>query len=280
MKFSILYFYTLSLSLYSCNMVFAQSKPIPFSKMNTPIIVAHRGASKDAPENTLPAFRLGWVQGADAIEGDFHLTKDKQIVCIHDPDTKKITGKKLIVKESTLTELKQLDMGAYHGEKFIGTTIPTIAEVFKTVPKGKKFYIEIKSDAEIIPYLLKEIKKSGLIEEQIVIISFNHQVLKEFKSTAPQFKVYWLSSFKRNERDSFTPSVDTVLNTLKYINADGFSSTKKRIDLDFITTVKEAGYEYHVWTVNNEETAKRFQQWGTQSITTDTPSKIKNSLSR
>ena len=63
-----------------------------------PFLVAHRGASHDAPENTLPAFELAWKQGADAIEGDFHLTKDGKIVCLHDYDTKRVSGTKLVAK--------------------------------------------------------------------------------------------------------------------------------------------------------------------------------------
>jgi len=65
------------------------------------IIVAHRGASRDAPENTIPAFKLAWKQGADAIEGDFHLTKDGHIVCIHDGNTENVANTNLVVGEST-----------------------------------------------------------------------------------------------------------------------------------------------------------------------------------
>lgn len=72
-----------------------------------PFIVAHRGASHDAPENTLAAFELAWEQGADAIEGDFHLTQDGHIVCLHDKDTKRTAGKKLVVGKSSLEELRK-----------------------------------------------------------------------------------------------------------------------------------------------------------------------------
>ena len=66
-----------------------------------PLIVAHRGASRDAPSNTIPAFQLAWKQGADAIEGDFHLSKDGEIVCFHDADTKRVAGTQLVVRQST-----------------------------------------------------------------------------------------------------------------------------------------------------------------------------------
>ena len=80
-----------------------------------PLVVAHRGASRDAPENTLAAFKLAWEQGADAIEGDFLLTKDNKIVCIHDKSTGRLADRKLIVKESTLSQLRELDVGLGKG---------------------------------------------------------------------------------------------------------------------------------------------------------------------
>ena len=78
-----------------------------------PLIVAHRGSSFERPENTLPAFELAWEQGADAIEGDFLLTKDKQIVCIQDHSTKHLANRNLVVGESTLEELRELDVGSH-----------------------------------------------------------------------------------------------------------------------------------------------------------------------
>lgn len=242
-----------------------------------PTIVAHRGASHDAPENTLPAFRLAWNQGADAIEGDFHLSKDGHIVCIHDDNTKKVAGKKLDVSQSTLAELKQLDVGAYRGKQFKGTRIPTLTEALATVPQTskagerKKIYIEIKCGPEIIPPLLKELKQSKLKQDQIVVISFNQIVIQKIKSEAPQFKAYWLSGFKKDALGRVKPSLKHVLSTLKQTKADGFSSSQKHINESFVKGIIEHGYEYHVWTVDDIETAQRFKTWGALSITTNRP---------
>lgn len=85
------------------------------------LIVAHRGASKRAPGNTLPAFELAWKQGADAIEGDFRLTKDGHVVCIHDETIKRTAGADLNVAQSTLSELRKLDVGAWFDPAFKGT---------------------------------------------------------------------------------------------------------------------------------------------------------------
>ena len=133
-----------------------------------PLVVAHRGASYDAPENTLPAFKLAWDQGADAIEGDFLLTKDGHIVCIHDRTTKRFCDQDLVVSKSTLKQLKVLDVGSWKNEKYAETRIPTISEVFSTVPDGKKIFVEVKCGIEIIEPLAKEIKKKKLGCERII----------------------------------------------------------------------------------------------------------------
>lgn len=239
-----------------------------------PLIVAHRGASRDAPENTIPAFQLAWEQGADAIEADFHLSKDGEIVCFHDADTERVAGTQLVVRQSTLAELKQLDVGATHGVAFNGTRIPTIAEVFATIPQGKKIFIEVKCGAEIIPTLLNEIDQSGLTQEQIVVISFNKQVIQQLKIKAPQYKASWLCSFKKQETGEITPALATVLKTLKQIQADGLSSNTA-VPASVIEAVSQQGYEWHVWTINDLNTARRMQALGVLSITTDVPGSMR-----
>jgi len=244
------------------------------------MIVAHRGASRDAPENTIPAFELAWQQGADSIEGDFRLTRDGEIVCIHDKDTKRVAGRKLVVGESTLAELRELDVGTSRGEKFEGTTIPTIAEVFSTIPDGRKIYIEIKCGAEIIPPLLEEIEKSGLADEQIVVICFDRDVLRHIKTSAPQYKTSWLCSIKRDKSGKTRPSLDEVLGVLGEIDADGFSFGKDGVDRAFVEGIIAGGYEPHVWTVDNIETAARMKAWGVLSITTNVPGAVRKGLAR
>lgn len=244
----------------------------------TPFIVAHRGASAEAPENTLPAFELGWEQGADAIEGDFFLTKDRQIVCIHDPDTKQVAGHKLIVADSTLEELRRLDVGKWKGSAWQGTRIPTLAEVLETVPGDKKIFIEIKCGPEILPVLKDELEKSGLDDEQIVIISFHADVISGVRQRFPGIKANWLTGF-RLKGGRLEPSLVEVLDTLKETGATGLGSqAHERLDRKFIEAIRMAGYEYHVWTVNEPPVAHRFARMGAQSITTDVPGLMKRSF--
>ena len=240
-----------------------------------PTIVAHRGASKDAPENTLPAFELAFKQGADAIEGDFHLTKDGHVVCIHDRDTKRVAKVSLNVSRSTLAELRALDVGIRKGEPFKGTRIPTIAEVFAAIPAKKKIFIEIKCGEEIIPPLLAEIKKSGLENEQIVVICFKAAVLKALKAKAPELKVSWLCNIKGNRKSGkASPALEDVLKNLKDIKATGLSSGRG-IPKEYIESIEKHGYEWHVWTVNDEKTARNMKALGVKSITTDVPGRMR-----
>ncbi len=108
-------------------------------------IIAHRGASFDAPENTLAAIRLAWQQQADAVEIDVHLSRDRHLVAIHDFNTRKTTGRNRPVARQTLAQLRTLDAGQWKHPRWRGEKIPTLEEVLATVPPGKRLFIEIKA---------------------------------------------------------------------------------------------------------------------------------------
>lgn len=241
-----------------------------------PHVVAHRGASAQAPENTIAAFELAWKQNADAIEGDFHLTKDGHIVCIHDYDTRRVSSKKLVVRESTLAQLRKLEVGGWKSDRYQGDVIPTIDEVLARVPQGKQIFVEVKCGPEIVPALLKAIEASKLNHEQIVVISFHADVIKSLKAKAPRFKANWLTSFKRTNSET-KPTTESVLATLKECNATGLGSSSS-IPQSTAKAVLQAGYEWHVWTVDDPKAALRFIDWGVQSITTNKPGLIRDSV--
>ena len=246
-----------------------------------PLIIAHRGASASAPENTLPAFRLAWELKADAIEGDFHMTSDGQIVCIHDKDTQKVTGKKhkLVVKDTPLAELRKLDVGSWFGEKWKDTKTPTLLEVLATVPKNKKIYVEIKCGPEVLAKLHEDLHASGLSDDQIVLISFNPEVVKRYKSREPKRKAYWLTGIGKNKKGLREPTLAKVLETLRATGADGVgSSGSALVDRKFVHDIQKAGFEYHVWTIDDPEAARHFRTLGAGSITTNKPGLIRKEL--
>lgn len=253
----------------------------PFTLHSSPlIIVAHRGASADAPENTLPAFQLAWQQGADAIEGDFHLTRDKQIVCIHNPTTAKYSRRSLTVRKSKLADLQALDVGSWKSPEFVGTKIPTLAQVLATIPPGKKLYIEIKSSPQIVRHLLKEIDASGIDLSQLVVIAFSGRVIKTIKAQRPTLKAIWLVTPRhRSKGAELTPNGGEILATLKRIKADGASSyAHPEIDANYFQPILAAGYELHTWTVDDPALARKWTELGALSLTTNEPASLRASL--
>ncbi len=240
----------------------------------TPLIIAHRGASHDAPENTLAAFHLAWEMGADGIEGDFYLTKDCRIVCIHDRTTKRTAGVELDVKASTFAALRRLDVGRHKDQKYAGEVIPTLEEVLATVPSGKRIFIEVKCGPEIVPHLQKVLAQSRLKPNQTYVIAFDEDVVTASKKAMPQVKAYWVTGFREKEDDgTWHPNVDEVLATVRRCHADGVDVKADRgiVDAEFARRLRDAGLEFHCWTVNERAEAEHFRQLGVDSITTDRP---------
>jgi glycerophosphoryl diester phosphodiesterase len=245
-------------------------------------IIAHRGASQDAPENTLAAFRLAWEQGADGIEADFLLSSDGRIVCIHDRDTRRVAGKKLVVSASTLAELKKLDVGRWKDAKYTGQRIPTIEEVIATIPTGKMFFIELKVGPEIVLPLKKVIEKSTLKPEQIVIISFKRDTLAACEKHLPHLTTHWLAKQKKHPvSGEWGPIPADVIRTVIELHVDGFGSqaNPKIFDAKYIESLRRSGIkDFHVWTVDDVETARFYQAQRAFSITTNRPALLRNGL--
>jgi glycerophosphoryl diester phosphodiesterase len=247
------------------------------------LIVAHRGASYDAPENTLAAFRLAWEQQADAIEGDFYVTKDQQIVCIHDKTTKRIAPQQpeLSIAESTLAELQKLDVGSWKHPRYATERIPTLKDVLATIPEGKQIFVEIKCGPEILPLLQPQLEASSLKSEQIVIICFSQTVISQARQRMPQYHANWLTGYKQETKNSeCKPTQAEVLETLKNSGATGLGTNGNLeiIDLAFVESIRHAGFQFHVWTVNDVDAAREFADLGAASITTDRPAFIRKAI--
>jgi glycerophosphoryl diester phosphodiesterase len=244
------------------------------------LIVAHRGASHDAPENTMAAFQLAFKQQADAIEADFFLTPDGHIICLHDKDTERVAGRKLLVTATPFEELRKLDVGSWQGPQWKNQRMPTMSEVLAAVPDGKKIYIELKSAAEIVAPMAKVIAASSLSPEQMVIISFHEEAITECKKQLPQLKAYWLCKYEE-QGDGWLPGVEEVITRLQRCRADALSSkaVPEHFNKAFIDRVRAAGYdEFHVWTVDDPAAARFYRDLGAASITTNRPGWLREQL--
>lgn len=239
--------------------------------MNKLLIIAHRGESYLAPENSLAAINLAWRSCADAIEVDIRLTKDNQVVVFHDANTKRISGKYKKIKNSDLEGLKKLDIGAFKSEKYIGERIPTLMEVLETVPSDKKILIEIKSSCKIIPYLKEVIQSSSLQANQIEIISFNLNTLIEVRKEIPQLSVFWILALDYYWiRKWFKPSVKKIIKKAIKYNIRGLDLwSGNMLDNDTIKKIRAAGLKIYTWTVNNPEKARNLVNMNVDGITTD-----------
>ena len=243
------------------------------------MIIAHRGVSFDLPENSLPAFNISWNHAADGIEGDFHLTKDGAIVCIHDEDTGRVCKQNIVVRDSTLKELKALDLDC-QGTGNLQIKIPTLAEVLEILPDGKKIFIEIKCGSEIVEPLFSELTRSKLNSNDAVIISFDEEVIKEFKVIAPNYRALLLYSYKQLNRNSSEVgcNINNLIDVMRNIKADGLGT-----DNEFSKTLVEqtinAGFEYHSWTIDSIDVAQKLINWGSSSITTNKPGYLIQQLS-
>ena len=236
-------------------------------------IVAHRGASWDAPENTVAAYRLAWEQGADAAETDVYLTRDGRIVCLHDRTTKRTTGIDWAVAERTFEELRTLDAGSWKDVRWKGEPIPTLSEVLATVPAGRRLYIEIKCDPEIVPALAEVLKESGRPAAETVVISFGIDNVRAVKKAMPELKGYRLSGWKKDpETGRWLTRVEDLIASALEAEADGLDlAATGPLDEAAASKIRGAGLEFHVWTVNDPVVARRMITLGVDSITTDRP---------
>ncbi|MFO0788596.1 MAG: glycerophosphodiester phosphodiesterase [Pirellulales bacterium] len=245
------------------------------------LFIGHRGASYDAPENTLASYKLAVEQGADGFEGDYYLGADGHVLCLHDGDTKRVAGKKLSITKDSFEELRKLDIGSWKDPKWHGERIPTFEECLAVVPVGKKFFVELKSGPEVVEPIAKLIEKSSVSPDQIVIISFNADAIAAAKKRLPHIKALWLCGFKEGKDGKKPLTAEQVAATIKRIHADGLNAegVTDYVNADFIKRLNELGVkEFSVWTIDDPKVAKFYADLGAWAITTNRPAWLREQL--
>jgi len=223
---------------------------------NDILIIGHKGASSIAPENTLKAFQKAIELKADYVEFDIHITKDGEIIIIHDSDTFNATGVKGLIKDMNLDQIKNLDAG--EGEK-----IPTLRELISITQKKMGLQIEIKS-TNFLDKLTQILKEEDLLSTSIVS-SFMLDELLKLKLLEPSVKVGLLLS-----EDMVRPKL--IKRKIKKVSENNFYS----IHPPFNTTDKEIvdfahnfGLKVIVWTVNDREIMENLIELAVDGIITD-----------
>lgn len=242
-------------------------------------LIAHRGASFDAPENTLAAIRLGWQQ-ADVVEIDVRLTRDGTIVALHDATTQRTTGVDKNVENHNFSELRQLDAGGWKAPVFTGEKIPALEEIVAAMPAGKRLVIEVKCGVEIIPALSHCLKQSGKSEEQFIFFAFSVDVIEQLKKNFPQIEAYLLCGVEHDEStQSMKPAAGELIAIAQAAGLDGLSlKAHNQIDAVFVRQIKTTGLKCLIWTVDSPDEARRLAEAGVDGIITNRPGWLRHQL--
>jgi len=242
-------------------------------------LIAHRGASRDAPENTAAAFALAWRQGADGIETDFRLTRDERVVCIHDASTGRTADRDICIADSTLKELRQLDMGAWKGDAWRGERILTLEELLERLPSGKRLFIELKCGDEIVEPLKKILGNYSGDVRQFCILAFDAPLLGLVKQQMPETRACLNVEYRWSPPRRWHPSREEVLDTLERIGADGLSSQDRvLLNPSFVAELRRRGKEVHVWTVDSVRSARHYFGLGVDSVMSNRPGWLRDKL--
>lgn len=230
-------------------------------------IYAHRGCSGTYPENTLAAFKAAAELPITGVEIDVHLTKDREIVVIHDEKVNRTTDGKGYIKDMTLSEVRKLDAGSWFSEEFAGEKIPTLDEVFDVFEKtNHRLNIELKTD--VFPYeglvdkVLEAAEKRGFLH-RVLISSFNHEDIQTVS--------------RKKSVESAILTLDVYVDVYDYARVVGTDRIHMSLPGAFRRMATDAlrkGAIVYVYTVNKLEYAQQLQQIGIHGIFTDFPEKM------
>jgi len=241
---------------------------------HSPHVIAHRGFSAVAPENTLAAFRKAIDIGADMIELDVLLSKDGEVVVIHDSKVNRTTDGIGLVRNLTLKELKRLDAGSWFDRAFSGERIPTLAEVFELAKGRILLNVEIKSGA-VLPQGFQvsngiEERVARLVEEydleqDVVISSFKPLALERIKEIDPHLKTELLHTgffFKHRP-----------LTMVRKVHASAFNCDRRRLTRGMVTSLHKHRVKVNVYTVDRQKEIEKFISYSIDGIITNYPNR-------
>jgi glycerophosphoryl diester phosphodiesterase len=247
-------------------------------------LISHRGESKDAPENTMAAFKTA-VERGFGFECDVYLSKDKELFTFHDRDLSRTTGgvhKERCTEASwkdTLSKVNVGGWGRWKGSKFDPSRPALLSEVLALARDGRYIYVEIKDDnPSWAPYIRAEIEKAKNVNPgNVLFITFGENVAAALKREMPNYRTYWLTGVHKHvpgEKDRKkwpTYTAEELVAKLRKLGVDGIDIcfNKDVIDAAFVKTIKDAGFSFHVWTIDNLETAKLAFAVGAETLTTN-----------
>lgn len=227
--------------------------------------IAHRGASGVAPENTISAFLRSVEAGADIIELDVQLSKDLQVIVIHDETIKKFTGIDKNVKGLEFDYLKKLDFGSWFSPEFKGEKIPSLQEAFEKIGKKIKYNIEIKKGEKIYPGITKSVinlvNKFDILEN-VLISSFDLEVIKKLRELNKEITAGII--FEKNEWNYY-------LKIAQKLDCQFIVPEKGLITESNVSKARDMGISVYPYVSDEEEEILKLIQTGVDGIITNRP---------
>lgn len=237
-------------------------------------VIAHRGASGYAPENTLPAFKKAIELNVDMIEFDIQLTIDNQVVVIHDKTVDRTTNGKGKVEEKTFESLRKLDAGTWFDSKFIGTRIPTLRETLNTIPSSIKLNIELKTynpESSIFEQEVAAIATEFDLLNQAIFAARHPESINRFKAILPNVKCVLLQK-ERTEED-YIQILDKL--DLQFAQIRRHSAKK-----EFIDQLHEHEIVVNLFYADDPEEMKQYIEMGVDGILTNYPDRLQKVIQR
>ncbi len=235
--------------------------------VHRPLIFAHRGACRAAPENTLPAFEAAIRLGADGIELDVQYSSDAVLMVIHNPTLEKTTDGAGRVSAHTRAELGELDAGSWFDPQFAGTHIPTLDEVLDVTNGRLLVNIELKAldglKSELGADVVALVRARGMAQ-QVVISSFNPFALRQAKQAGPEIECALLLAHD-------LPTWMRLGVTRRYSRADSLHPDAEMADAAYVARAQKLGMPVRVWTVDDEAELRRMIGLGVDAIITNAP---------
>lgn len=235
-----------------------------------PFVIAHRGANKRAPQNTLPAFIKAVEFNSDGIETDVHLCKDGEIVICHNYTVDATSNGKGSIDEMTFSQLRQLDFGSYFSKDFEGVTLPTLKELIEVVKNMNLINIEIKpplKENDLVKRVVDRVYEDGIVKNTI-ISCFDPECIRLVKELSPELKTGLLyeEGDLGNEIMSFG-----VAKYCQQLRADAAHPEHFLMTEELVQDLHRNNIAVNPWTVNKKEDIIKYSKWGCDALITDIP---------
>lgn len=245
-----------------------------------PRAIAHRGASGHYPENTMAAFKAARDLGVPYIELDVHMTRDGEIVVIHDEDLQRIAGHEGTIREMTFAEVAAADAGynfAVNGTLFpfrgAGLRVPRLVDVLTAFPESR-FIIEAKQTTPQLAEAMLKVAERAKMRRRILVASEHHALLDEVRALAPDIPTSFSSTEVQSLLQSLVPGGEPCRTGGDALEIPPEYYSWKFVTPESVSAAHRLGVEVHVWTVNIEHEMREMLSLGVDGIMTDYPERL------